>query len=75
MLEVREQTFSLWINDVELPKINFNDKKLGSDNVHVCVDFKNTDGDSITVFGWEEFPLDTSAYMPVHVVNKVDYDI
>ena len=69
MLEVREKTFSLWVNDVELAKNNFNDKEIGGDNVHVAVDFDATDGDSITVFGWEEFPASTPEYKPAPVVT------
>ena len=69
MLEVREKTFSLWVNDVELAKNNFNDKEIGGDNVHVAVDFDATDGDSITVFGWEEFPASTPEYKPTPVVT------
>ena len=46
-MEVRQETFGVWIDDKEVAKGIFKDKEIGKDNIYVCVDFDVVDGDSV----------------------------
>jgi hypothetical protein len=69
LLEVRANSFSIWVNDKELVKNPFSDKEIGGDNVYVCVDFEATDGDTIHCFGYDELPATEPEYKPAPVVT------
>ena len=70
MLEVRGHGFSIWVDDkLIIDKHYFKDPEIGGDNVYVCFDFDATDGDTVHVFGYDEFPQHEPDYKPTTVLT------
>ena len=65
LLEVRGDTFSIFVDDKVVSKGTFKDKEIGGDNVYVVFDFEATDGDTVHAFGYDEFPASEPEYKPV----------
>ena len=62
LLEVRGDSFSIWINDKEAAKNVFKDKEIAGDNIYVSVDFEAVDGDSVQTFGYDELEPNAPEY-------------
>ena len=59
MLEVRGDSFSLWIDWQEVSGQVFKDKEIAGEGIYVAIEFDNADGDIVHYFGYDE--LDASA--------------
>ena len=64
LVEIRGDKFSIWADDKELAKNVFTDKEIAGDNIYIAIDFEATDGDTIQVFGYDEFPASEPEYKP-----------
>jgi len=65
LIEVKGDSFNVFVDDKQISKGTFKDKEIGGDNVYVCVDFDATDGDTIQAFGYDELPANEPDYKPV----------
>ena len=64
MVELKGASMSIWLDDKEVARNIFTDKELNGPNVHICVDFEKTDGDSVHYFGYDELEANAPAYKP-----------